>query len=81
MIFYILVKLVPGIEVKGFRDAFLAPLIFTGCALVIDKYHDQIDWPVVWEYTKNLLAHLKEYFFNSELGEQLGEQIGTPEQS
>ncbi len=71
-IFYILVKILPGIEISGFRAAFLAPLIFTGWSLLIDKYHDQIDWPAVWEYTSNLFSHLKQFFMESELGDKIG---------
>lgn len=44
LIFWILVKLLPGIECKGFLPALIAPVVFTLCSLVISKYLQHIDW-------------------------------------
>ena len=48
LIFWIIVKLLPGIEVDGFLPALAAPLIFTVTGVLIDKYLPLIDWNALW---------------------------------
>lgn len=43
-LFWILVKLLPGIEVTGFLPALIAPLVFTVCSLVVAHYGKDFDW-------------------------------------
>ncbi len=38
IIFWILVKVLPGIEVEGFLPALIAPIVFTFCSMIIAKY-------------------------------------------
>ncbi len=44
LIFWVLVKLLPGIEVSGFLSAFLAPIIFTVMSSVLRIYAPELDW-------------------------------------
>lgn len=64
-IFWILVKLLPGIEVTGFLPALIAPLVFTVCSLLIDEYAKDIDWLNVLNYIidrlQDLAAYLREH--------------------
>ena len=62
LIFWILVKILPGIEVKGFLPAFAAPIVFTLCSMVIAKYGDKVPWSDIWELTKIVFAKGKTYF-------------------
>ena len=43
-IFWVLVKLLPGIEVKGFLPAFLAPIVFTVTSALLNTYAKDVDW-------------------------------------
>jgi uncharacterized membrane protein YvlD (DUF360 family) len=43
LIFWVLVKLLPGIEIDGFAPAFVAPVVFTALSLVISTYGRDID--------------------------------------
>lgn len=69
--FWILVKLLPGIEVKGFLPALIAPIVFTLCSLGIDRYGSQVDWPAVYNRSTATIAALKEYVTSPEkIGEE-----------
>lgn len=63
VIFWILVKLLPGIEISGFFTAFVAPVIFTIFSLIIEKYGQQIDWYAILWYFFDAIASLKDYVY------------------
>ena len=44
VIFWILVKLLPGIEISGFVAPILAPIIFTATTLFASQYATKVDW-------------------------------------
>ncbi len=44
VIFWVLAKLLPGIEVDGILAAIVAPVVFTVLSLAVDRYHEQIPW-------------------------------------
>jgi putative membrane protein len=62
ILFWLVVKILPGIEVQGIFAALLAPVMFSIMSLLIDQYKDQIDWALVWKYTLEFIAKVKEYF-------------------
>ena len=66
IIFYVLVKLLPGIEVEGVTPALIAPVIFTLTSIVLKNYSGQIDWATVFEvlssYTVWVFDNLKHFF-------------------
>jgi len=43
VLFWVLVKLLPGIEIEGFAPAFVAPVVFTALSLAISAYGREID--------------------------------------
>jgi len=49
-IFWIIAKLLPGIEVDGFFSALIAPLIFTVLSVVFYSYGRSVDWVSVAKY-------------------------------
>ncbi|RMG42284.1 MAG: hypothetical protein D6719_06745 [Candidatus Dadabacteria bacterium] len=61
VLFWIIVKFLPGIEVEGFMPAVAAPVIFTVTSLLISTYGQNIDWARVLDFIINLLEYLKEY--------------------
>lgn len=44
VIFWVLVKLLPGIEIEGILTALIAPIVFTVFSLLISHYAKDIDW-------------------------------------
>jgi uncharacterized membrane protein YvlD (DUF360 family) len=42
-LFWVLVKLLPGIEIEGFAPAFVAPVVFTALSLAISMYGRDVD--------------------------------------
>ena len=61
-LFWILVKLLPGIEIKGILPALLAPLIFSGLNILITLYLPPIDWMKIGEFSYQQVLALKDYF-------------------
>ena len=59
--FWILVKLLPGIEVKGFLPALIAPVVFTLCSLGINEYGTKVDWVGVYQRSAAAIAEIKGY--------------------
>lgn len=70
LIFWILVKLIDGIEVDGLLPAIVAPVVFTILSLAIDQYGGEIDWQRVLDTTLAVIERLR-----TELG---GAPSGTP---
>ncbi|MCB0311179.1 MAG: phage holin family protein [Bdellovibrionales bacterium] len=64
-IFWILVKILPGIEVDGVAPALLAPVVFTVTSLLIDHYAQDIDWLKVLEHAIAWLQQMRDYFRES----------------
>jgi len=66
IIFWVLVKLLPGIESDGLLPALFAPLLFTFCSFLIRTYAGDVDWPKVFEELSALLGSsfqtLRAYF-------------------
>jgi putative membrane protein len=62
LIFWFIVKLLPGIEISGLLPAVAAPLLFTVLSVLVEAYGQEIDWPKVLEVVLNFFAGLREYF-------------------
>ncbi|MCB0317341.1 MAG: phage holin family protein [Bdellovibrionales bacterium] len=62
ILFWILVKILPGIEVSGFLPALVAPVVFTICSLLISALLPHVDWMAVLQYIIDILQKLKEYY-------------------
>ena len=62
VLFWIIVKILPGIEVHGVLPALLAPLVFTLCSLVAGEFARDVDWSEVFRGLFGLLQGLKETF-------------------
>ena len=83
IIFWVLIKLLPGIEVNGFLPALAAPIIFTVTSILIANYAEYIDWIALLDQLIEFLQNVRSYF-HQELGETLTEQIkntATPNNS
>lgn len=60
--FWIIVKLLPGIEISGILPAILAPIIFSILSLLIDQYKEQIDLAAIYSYIADHIKLLRTYF-------------------
>ncbi len=65
VIFWVLVKLLPGIEVKGVLPALVAPLIFTLTSVFISEHAADIDWGKVLEQGAAYVKQVRDFFQNS----------------
>lgn len=59
LLFWVLVKILPGIEVQGVVAALAAPVVFTVLSLLIDKYGKSIDWSMVFNIGLDWVEHLR----------------------
>ena len=67
VIFWVIAKFVPGIDVKGFLPAVAAPLVFTITSWVIGTYFKDVD---LWALALTIIDYVsqaREYFLNSGL--------------
>lgn len=64
-LFWLLVKLLPGIEVDGILPALAGPVVFTVVSLLVRQYGSQVDWMGLWEKLKSFAAGLKLHFLDS----------------
>ena len=61
LLFWILVKVLPGIEVQGFRPALIAPVIFTVASVIVSFIAKEVDWSKTLEWTINFLNDFKTF--------------------
>lgn len=59
LIFWVLVKALPGIEVDGFLPALAAPLVFTLTTILITPYLAEVDWAQLFEQLMQAGQELK----------------------
>lgn len=64
LIFWVLVKILPGIEVKGLLPALLAPVVFSVTSMLLYTYCKDVDWIELgkkgWSYTQSVRNNLKD---------------------
>ena len=65
VIFWIVAKLLPGVEIEGILPAIAAPVVFTICSLLIQRYGRSIEWHKVFEETVALFKSVRSYFESS----------------
>ncbi len=57
--FWLLVKLLPGIEVDGFLPALAGPIVFTIVSLLVRQYGTQVNWEGLFISIRDLISHSK----------------------
>ncbi len=62
ILFWVVIKLVPGIEIEGFFGAVAAPIVFTLCSFFINKYADVINWDGVFQWVLQIIDESRDYF-------------------
>ncbi len=66
-LFWVLVKLLPGIEIEGVLSAFLAPVVFTLSSAMIWTYAKDIDWLAVFATLADGVQSLRDYLVRDSL--------------
>lgn len=62
LLFWVLVKILPGIEVDGVFPALLAPIVFTIVSVLLNSYGKSIDWISIVVMIFDFLFELKKSF-------------------
>lgn len=62
IIFWLIIKLLPGIEVEGILPALAAPVVFTLCSMGLEVVGPMIDWSEVYDTIVQILGSLREHF-------------------
>lgn len=60
-IFWIVVKILPGIESKGFLPALVAPIVFTTCSVFLPQVVTQVDWQAVKTEAQKVIVETKRF--------------------
>lgn len=60
--FWILVKLLPGIEVNGLLPAIAAPIVFTLVSILLSVLSEYVDWIELAKYLIKEIEGLRAYF-------------------
>lgn len=66
VVFWIMAKLVPGIEIDGILPALLAPIVFTVVSVVVFRYGREVDWEAVIKEAGKTVESTKEYLKDGE---------------
>jgi uncharacterized membrane protein YvlD (DUF360 family) len=61
VIFWIVVKILPGIETDGILPSLVAPIVFTLCALAVPRLVERVDWRVVFNQATQVVGQVKSY--------------------
>lgn len=59
-IFWIIVKILPGIEVDGIFPALLAPIVFSACSVFLNNYAGKINWRDLASHTGTLMHTIRD---------------------
>lgn len=65
VIFWVLVKVLPWIEIKGCLPALLAPIVFTLFSIGIGYLAENVDWTKTWNLVVAYLQHLRSTLIDS----------------
>jgi len=64
VIFWLLVKILPGIEVEGIFPAIAGPVVFSVVSILVKKYGQEINWDYVFDHTEHFFNELRSFFDN-----------------
>jgi putative membrane protein len=78
LIFWLVVKLLPGIEISGIIPALVAPVVFTGCSLLVGEFGSQVDWPAVGKWIAARFGDVRGYFERSEQKPPASSRLNLP---
>lgn len=59
VVFWILAKSLPGVDIQGFMPALIAPIVLTAVSLLTYRYCRDVDWMYVIGEIQNSFTHLR----------------------
>lgn len=59
LIFWVVAKILPGIQVEGILPALVAPIVFTVCSIVVGEYGTRINWTELFRSTLSFVEQTK----------------------
>jgi uncharacterized membrane protein YvlD (DUF360 family) len=59
LLFWLIVKLSPGIEIRGMVTAVVAPVLFTLTTLLLKSFASELDWVYLLDLAANGIAQLR----------------------
>lgn len=65
LIFWLVVKLAPGIEVDGILPALIAPVVFTVLSVLINEYGTQVNWAELFSRLFERTQEVRDTFLNA----------------
>jgi putative membrane protein len=77
-LFWILVKILPGIDTRGIIAPLVAPIIFTVISMYLHENAKDIDWNKVWHKTKDVVVEVKEEIKKTHPSENNKDAIAKP---
>ena len=60
LVFWVLVKILPGIEVSGLLPAIAAPVVFSITSLLVYRYGKDVDWVGVAQNTAAFVGGIRD---------------------
>ena len=60
VLFWILVVVLPGIEISGIISAILAPIIFSACTIILTPIFHDVDWDNVYSKAKESVSDVRD---------------------
>lgn len=60
-IFWLVVKIIPGIESKGLLPALLAPIVFTTCSVFLPRVITQVNWQALSTEAQKVVSETKRF--------------------
>lgn len=78
LIFWVVVKLLPGIEIDGVFSAVAAPVLFTVTSLFLSVVAKDVDWNHVLEKTKEVAQQVKDFVEASGIKIDTGTHANQP---
>lgn len=68
--FWLLAKLLPGIEIEGFLPAIVAPVLFSVTSVLAQRYATTVDWPHVAESVTGTVTSARDTLLRAEEAER-----------
>lgn len=67
LIFFVLVRVLPGIECRGLFTAIISPVLFTFLTITLSHYGEDVNWQSVGAFILSVVDALKGYLLGDKL--------------
>lgn len=60
LLFWVLAKILPGVEIKGILPALVAPLVFSVTSFLLSQYLRDVNWSEILSVITDTIVHLRD---------------------